>query len=110
MKLRLHYPEHILRGAALVIGKGFLPGHALRLRFQNQPKGFPVFPVKEGKRLLAPHMEQQIAFADAAPQNHLDGVYAAGIVFADTYNFFIRRQASRVSAAAQPQLQKLDGI
>lgn len=31
-----------------------LLGHALGLGLQHQPQGFPVFPIEEGERLLAP--------------------------------------------------------
>ena len=110
MDLCLRYLEHILWRAALVIGEGFLAGHALRLRLQDQAKRLSALSVKKRKGLFAAHMEQQVSFADAASQDDLDRVHTAGVIFADAYDLLIRRQASRVSTAAQAQTQKRNGI
>jgi len=66
LDLCLRYLEHILWRTALVIGEGFLAGHALRLRLQDQAKRLSALPVKKRKGLFAAHMEQQVSFADAA--------------------------------------------
>ena len=34
-------------------------------------------------------MKQQVALADAAPQHHLNGIHAAGIVLADAHHLLI---------------------
>ena len=75
--------EHILRHKALIIVEGFLSGHALGPLLQHQADGFSGPAVVEGKGLLAPEVKEQVALAHASPQQHLNGVYAAGIVFCD---------------------------
>ena len=45
--------EHLLRVAALVVGKGLLPGHFPG--FQHQAERFPRFPVVKGEGLLSPY-------------------------------------------------------
>ena len=70
-------------------------------RPQDQPDGFARLPVIEGKRLFPRHMEQQVALADAAPQNRLDGVHTAGVVLRNAYQLLILRKMN---------VQQLDGI
>ena len=98
---RILHVEHILRVTGLVVIKRLLPGHALGLWFQNQPDGRAGVAVVERKGLFAPHMKQQVAFADAAAQNHRNRIHAAGIIFRDAHNLLILGKASGVSPAAQ---------
>ena len=81
--------EHFFRLASLIIGKGSLSGHALRLRFQHQTDGFSGLAVVERICGLTAHMEQQISLTDAAAQHHLNGIHTAGIVFRDTNNLLV---------------------
>ena len=43
----------------------------------------------EGKGLLAGHVKEEISLADAASQQHLNSIHAAGIVLADAHRLFI---------------------
>ena len=52
-----------------------LPGHALGLGLQHQPQGFPVFPIEEGERLLAP-LKQKIQKEVMAPMGRMMGMIA----------------------------------
>ena len=84
-----------------VIPGGFLRGHARGLGLQQQPYGLAGFPVIEGEGLLAGHVEQQVPLADAAPQHHLNGVHAAGIVLTDAHHLLVVGKAD---------VQQLHGI
>ena len=46
-------------------------------------------------------MKQQVALADAAPEQRLNGVHAAGIVFRDAHDLLVTGKA---------QLQQLGGV
>ena len=93
--------EHLGGIAALIVLERFFPGHRLGIGLQNQADRLAGLPVVEGKRLLPPHMEQQITFANAAAQNHLDGIHTAGIVFADAYHLLI---------LGEGQIQQIDCV
>ena len=97
---RLHVKQ-LLRLPALVVLQGVLLAQALRLRLQNKADGLARFPVVDGKRLLSPHMKQQIALADTAPQHDLNGIHTAGVVFRDADHFLVVREG---------QIQQADGI
>ena len=58
MVISFFYIEHILRLTALIIPKGFLLGHTLRLRLQYQPHGLAIFTVVERIGGFTAHMEQ----------------------------------------------------
>ena len=83
------YIEHVFGLQALEIGKGFGSGHTFGSGLQHQANGFTGFAVVKREGLLAPHVEQQIALADAAAQNHLDGITAAGIILGHTHHLLV---------------------
>lgn len=58
--------EQLLGSTVLVVIKGSFPGEPFRPGSQYQADRFAGFPVIEGKRLLAPHVKQQIPLADGA--------------------------------------------
>ena len=98
---RFLHVEHFAGFTGLIIGEGLLAGHLPVSGLENQAHGFSVLPVVKGERLLAAHMEQEVALAHAAAQNHLYGVHAAGVVFCDADHLLILRET---------QIQQLNGI
>ena len=84
--------EHLLRVAALVVGKGLLPGHFPGTGVQHQADRSAGFPVVKGESLLSPQVKQQIPLSNGAAQHHLDAIHAAGIVFADAHHLLVIRK------------------
>ena len=87
-----HHVEELLAAPVKIIALGFLRGHVQGLGLQHQPDGLAGCPVVEGEGLLAGHVKQQIALADAAPQHHLNGIHTAGIVFRNTHHLLVVRE------------------
>ena len=81
--------KHILRLAALIVSKGFLPGHALRLGFQHQTDGGAGLAVIEREGLLTPHMEQKVSLTDATAKHYLDTIHTAGIIFGNADHLLV---------------------
>ena len=81
IQARFLHVKQLLGSCFLVVGKGLLPGHPLRLQAQHKAYRPAVLPVIEGEGLLACQMEQQIALPHAAAQHYLDSIHAAGVVF-----------------------------
>ena len=59
----LHHVKDLAGVAGLKIGEGFLVGGEMGLGPHHQADGSVGFAIVEGKGLLAPHVEQQIALA-----------------------------------------------
>ena len=55
-------------------------------------------------------MEQHITFTDTAAHNYLNGIAAASIVFGNANDLFVFGQTTGISAAAQFQIQQINGI
>lgn len=73
----------------------------LRPRPEHQAHGLARGAVIKRERLFAAHMKQQVALADAAPEQRLNGVHAAGVVFRDAHDLLV---------AGEGQLQQLGGV
>ena len=78
--------EQVGRLLRLIVGERFLARHPLRPRPEHQAHGLARGAVIKRKCLLAAHVKQQVALADAAAEQRLNGVHAAGIVFRDAHD------------------------
>ena len=77
----LPHQKQLFRRFALVIGKGFLPAHGTGTGPERKAHRPATCPVIKRKSLLPRDVKQQIPLPHAASQQHLDGVYTAGIIF-----------------------------
>ena len=99
--LRFLYVEELRRGLGLHEVERLASVHALRQRPQDEADRLSGLAVIKGKRLLSRHVKQEVALADRAAEQRLNGVDAAGVVFGDADGLLIVRER---------EIQKLHGV
>ena len=73
----------------MVIIEGLFTSHFFDGLVQHKTYRLACFAVVERERLLTGHVEEQIAFTDAAAENYLNGIAAAGIIFRNANHLLI---------------------